>query len=316
MMTKESKAISDLESAIRHFSKPERRDILAVQSAILKATHDFMWKKGILQMMPVILSAITDPLNHPVYDSSISYGGQKLQITKSMILHKQIAMSSPDVLGVYIVSPNVRLEMETLRETGRHLFEFSQVDIELKGASAKDFMKFSDEMYAHIFGFVKKECEAELSHLGRELKIPSTPFKVYDSTEAKEKYGPDFEKILSEKESAPFWVTDHYREFYDKQDPLTKKHINYDIFYPEGFGEGMSGAERETDYDVIIEKMSERRMDPTPYASFLEIARKGLLRPSAGAGFGVERLVRYITGRKHIRDATFFPRVPGEPIII
>jgi len=315
-MTKSVERTLEIEDVVSHVSKPERRDVLAIQSAVLKATHDFMWRRGILQLMPVMLSAITDPLNHPVYDSSIEYGGQRLQMTKSMILHKQIAMIPDGVRGIYIVSPNVRLEMESLRETGRHLFEFSQVDIELKGASATDFMKFAEELYVQVFSFVKKECVEELEHLGREIKVPSAPFKVFDSVAARSKYGDDFERILSETESAPFWVTDHYREFYDKRDPITKKHINYDIFYPEGFGEGLSGAEREVDYDIITEKMKERKMDFTPYKPFLDIARRGLLRPSAGAGFGVERLVRYITGKRHIRDATFFPRVPGEPVTV
>jgi asparaginyl-tRNA synthetase len=305
-----------VELAVAHISRPEMRDVLAIQSAVLKATHDFMWRKGLLQMMPVMLSGITDPLNHPVYDSSIEYGGRKLTLTKSMILHKQIAMVPPEIKGVYIVSPNIRLEREHLRETGRHLFEFSQVDMELKGASAKEYMKFAEELFSSIFAFVKKECVVELEHLGREIHVPSTPFKTYSTGELRDKYGEDFEKIASLEAKDPFWITDHYREFYDKEDPITKKHINYDIIYPEGFGEALSGAERETDYKRIVEKMYERKMDFTPYVPFLEIARKGLLKPSAGAGFGVERMVRFLTGRKHIRDAVFFPRVPGEPIII
>jgi len=305
-----------LDGVVAHISKPERRDVLAVQSAALKSIHDFMWRRGVLQLMPIMLSSITDPLNHPVSDSSVEYGGQRLQMTKSMILHKQIAMIPPEIKGIYVISPNRRLEMPTLRESGRHLFEFSQVDIELKGATSKDFMKFMEELYVHVFSFVKKECVLELERLGRKIDVPRVPFKIYDSVSLRKTLGEDFERISSETELAPFWITDHYREFYDKQDPVTKKHINYDVFYPEGFGEGLSGAERETDYDRIMEKMHERKMDQTKFAPFLEVARKGLLRPSAGGGFGVERLVRYLTGRKHIRDATFFPRVPGEPVVI
>ena len=86
--------------------------------------------------------------------------------------------------------------------------------------------------------------------------------------------------------------------------------------YPEGFGEGLSGAERETDYETIIKKMAERKTDQTSYATYLEIAKKGILRPTAGGGFGVERLVRYLTGKKEIRDVCLFPRVPGEKVVI
>jgi len=118
------------------------------------------------------------------------------------------------------------------------------------------------------------------------------------------------------KEKQPFWVMDHYREFYDKEDPSTGKHINYDLVYPEGFGEGLSGAERETDYEVILRKMAERKNDPASFATYLEIAKKGILKPTAGGGFGVERMVRFLTGKKQVREVCLFPRVPGEKIVV
>lgn len=38
--------------------------------------------------------------------------------------------------------------------------------------------------------------------------------------------------------------------------------------------------------------------------------------PTAGAGFGVERLTRFLAGVKHVGDVQFFRRVPGEPVSI
>ena len=109
---------------------------------------------------------------------------------------------------------------------------------------------------------------------------------------------------------------DHYREFYDREDPETGCHVNYDLVYPEGFGEGLSGAERETDYGTILRKMKERKTDPESYDAYLEIAKRGILRPTAGGGFGVERLVRYLSGKREIREVCPFPRVPGERIVV
>ena len=82
-----------MERVIQHILSKEMKDVLTVQTTALKAIHDYMWKHDILQLMPVMLSSVTDPLCHSVYDSSISYGGQKLELTKSMILHKQLSMS-------------------------------------------------------------------------------------------------------------------------------------------------------------------------------------------------------------------------------
>jgi len=57
-------------------------------------------------------------------------------------------------------------------------------------------------------------------------------------------------------------------------------------------------------------------MDLAPYESYLAVAEKGLLKPTAGGGFGVERLIRFLTGKKHIREVTLFPRIPGEKIVL
>lgn len=305
-----------MQKTIDHLMKPELKEIIKVQSAALKAVDSFMYSREVLHLMPVMLSPVTDPLCHGVFDASIDYCGQKLQLTKSMILHKQLAMMSDSIKGIYIVSPNVRLEFEECAKSGKHLIEFSQVDIELAGASSREFMHFTEELYSYVFSFVKEECKGELKSLGRELLIPTKPFKVFDSTELKEKFGEDFERIVSEKEKQPFWITDHYREFYDKQDPETKKHVNYDLVYPDGFGEALSGGEREFEFDVIKRKMIERKMDLIPFTSYLSVAEKGLLKQTAGGGFGVERLIRFLTGKKHIKEVCLFPRVPGEKIVL
>ena len=305
-----------MKKTIDHITRPELKDILKVQSALLKSLHDFMWKEEVMELMPVMLSPFTDPLAHGVYEGALEYEGQKLQLTKSMILHKQLCMMRDDLKGIYIVSPNIRLEYGPTGESGRHLIEFSQVDIELRGADYKAFMNLTERMYSHMLGFTMKECTDSLQKLGRSIEVPSTPFRVYDKPELEDKYGKEWERIMSEKEAHPFWVMDHYREFYDKQDPESGKHVNYDLIYPEGFGEGLSGAERETEYGVIVKKMAERKTDPKSYDTYLEIAKTGLLKPTAGGGFGVERLVRYVTGKRHIRDVCVFPRVPGERIMV
>ncbi len=303
-----------MQKTIQHLVRPELIQVLRIQSAALKAVDSFLYSKGIFHLMPVMVSPFTDPLNHSVYDSSIDYLGQKLQLTKSMILHKQLALMG-NLKGVYIVSPNIRLEKEGLALSRRHLLEFSQIDIELSEVSSKDFMLFAEELFCYVFSFVEKECKKELSELGRKLPELKRPFKSFDSAEMKQELGENFEEILSEKEFQPFWITDYFREFYDRQDKLTGKHLNYDLIYPEGFGEALSGGEREFELSIIKKKMLERKTDLTAFEPYLFAAEKGLLKPSAGGGFGVERLVRFLTGLQHIKDVTLFPRIPGQKIV-
>jgi asparaginyl-tRNA synthetase len=87
---------------------------------------------------------------------------------------------------------------------------------------------------------------------------------------------------------------------------------------PEGYGEVLSGGEREHKYERIIKRVKELEKEGRDYSMFkdyLEVAKMGLLKPSAGGGIGVERMLRFLCGKKHIREIQLFPRIPGEEVI-
>jgi asparaginyl-tRNA synthetase len=291
-----------------------------ITSEVLRYCTDFFHRKGFVQLMPVILSPITDPLGPDpgstvIKTGEIEYLGQRLSLTQSMILHKQIAVKQ-GIKKLFIISPNVRLESPARKESGKHLFEFSQLDFEIEGGKREDVFGLMEELMKGTVEHVKKECADELHILGRTLPAFSSPFSCYTTHELEEKYGADWETAASLAHSAPFWALCHRREFYDKEDPAEPGHYrNYDLIYPEGFGEALSGAEREYEYERIIARIGKDRLDAGRYAAYLELARDGML-PSAGGGFGIERLVRYITGAKHVGDVQLFRRVPGEQVIV
>lgn len=299
----------------RHMTDPLTAATLAVQSTALHAAQQFLHDEGLLQMLPVMLSPVTDPLNHPVHEAAVAPYGQSLQVTKSMILHKQAAMLI-DSPGVYVVSPNVRLEMDACATSGRHLFEFSQIDMEIAGATKEDFIDMCERLIQHLIAEVIAHCGPQLALLGRRLTVPTRPFARHESKEL-EKRGAAWEHDTSMEASQPFWVLDLAREFYDREDPVRAGYYhNYDLVWPEGFGEALSGAERDFDHDVLLRKIHARGQDPADFGPYMELAKRGLLKPSAGGGLGVERLVRYLTGAKHVADATLFPRVPGQAVFI
>lgn len=305
-----------MQEALSHIKADKRRSILRIQSAALKAIHDYMYDKEVVQAMPIILSPVTDPLNHPHFDARVEYYGQKLHLTKSMILHKQLSLLNNGIDKIYFMSPNVRLEKEHLKETGRHLFEFTQVDIEFRDKDKKDFMQFVDGMISHVHRFVKEQCEEDFAVLDRKLTMPSLPLKVYESEDLQAKFGEHYERIASEQAKDPFWITNFRREFYDREDKIRRGYYhNYDVFWPEGFGEALSGGEREWEHDEILRKMKERKTDVAAFATYLRVSKEGLIPRTVGGGLGIERMVRYLSGQKHIRDVTLFPRVPGEKVV-
>ncbi len=304
-----------MQDTVSRLKDAKMTHILRIQSAALKAIHDYMYEQKVVQAMPVILSPETDPLNHAHFDASVEYYGQRLHLTKSMILHKQLSLLNGGFDKLYIMSPNVRLEEGVLGGTGRHLFEFSQVDIELKERSAQDFMRLVDGMIARVFSFVKSECAEDLRALGRDIRMPDLPLKVYESEQLRLDHGDAFERIASETAKDPFWVMNFKREFYDREDGERKGYFhNYDVFWPEGYGEALSGGEREHDYEAIVRSMRERGTKMENFETYLGMARQGLIPRTVGGGLGIERMVRFLTGQPHVRDVALFPRVPGERI--
>ncbi len=305
-----------MDGALSHIRADKLRHVLRIQSAALKAIHDYMYEHGVVQAMPIILSPETDPLNHPHFDATVEYYGQKLHLMKSMILHKQLSLLNDGIDKVYFMSPNVRLEDGKLKDTGRHLFEFTQVDIEFKDKTKEDFIEFTDGMIAHIFGFVKDQCSDDLRALNRKLVIPKLPLKVYESEELRRKYGEHFDIRASEEAADPFWILNYAREFYDREDKdrLGYYH-NYDVIWPEGYGEALSGGEREREHAEIVRKMVERKTDTKAFDKYLSVSSRGLIPQTVGGGLGIERMVRFLAGQKHIRDVTLFPRVPGDEIV-
>ncbi|MFH1064984.1 MAG: asparagine synthetase A [Nanoarchaeota archaeon] len=298
-----------------HMLSTDMARILKVQTSAIHALTDFLYKEGVTQLMPVMLSPETDPLCHSTYGAEIGYLGQQLHLTKSMILHKQIALMLEPVSKIFIMSPNIRLEKTECMETGRHLIEFTQLDIEFRDCTKQDFMLFTEKMVSYAIGRVKQECGKELEALGREIEVPSIPFKVYDSADFQ---GSDreTEAKLSADAKEPFWILNHKREFYDREDKARKGYYhNYDLVWPEAYGEALSGGEREYEYSEIERKMKERGMEPETFAAYLDFARKRMLRPSAGGGIGIERFVRYLCGKKDIAEISPFPRKAGARVI-
>lgn len=286
------------------------------QSAIAKITSCVLWelqayamRAGFVQILPVMISPFTDPLNHAVYPAQIDYEGRALKLTASMIFHKQLALNLAEVSKIFIVSPNIRLEKASLKSSLNHLLEFSQFDLEIRDARMADVMAFVDGMVRHVIEAVKEQCAIELSILGRKLPKFDAPFPTYSSDELRAKHGDDFEAVISRDSATPCFVTNFKREFYDRETPGRRgNYSNFDLIYSESYGEGLSGAEREFEYDQILYRMNELNMDIGQFAQYLEAAKRGQIPPTAGAGLGIQRFIKFICGRGAIRDVCLFDR--------
>lgn len=292
-----------------------RKAIFKVATGVLKNMVDRLVDEGFCWILPVVLAKSTDPL-WPDPGASIEKRieveiyGEKVKAMQSMIIHKRVLVSlGPEKF--FILSPNIRVESRERAKTGRHLYEFTQLEVEVANGRMEDIFKLFESLITSSIAYVKDGFKEELAALEREIDVPETPFKVYKRKELERIYGDRWEDSVSKEIEDPIWVTDIPREFYDYEDEGTGEWRNFDLILPEGYGEAISGAEREYEYGKLVGKLEKAGLNKEEYGLLLKLAREGKLKPSAGAGLGIERFVAYVCGVNHVAEAQPFPRIPG-----
>ena len=285
-----------------------------VNTIIRGSMKSYLDRRGFLEINPVVISPISDPLNHPVDDPTISYYGRRYRLTKSMIFHKQLALVHFD--KIYSFSPNIRIEPLDRKSTGRHLAEFTQLDLEVKGANRRTVMALAEGMIND--SIVKVTRYIDKDKLNPDLRKYPRPFRRVRYLDALEEYGEDFEAKMSTEAKDPFWIIDiplQQREFYDREkDDETGILMDMDLIYPHGYGEAISGGEREYEFERILSRIIKKGQRQEDYALLLEASRKGI-PPSAGFGIGIERFVRFLTGSKNISEVVLFPKEIGKYVL-
>ncbi|MCP4198549.1 MAG: hypothetical protein GY762_15495 [Proteobacteria bacterium] len=217
---------------------------MAIRTTYITAMHQFLADEGLLNLERVQMSPVTDPLAHDVeHTPNILYKGQRYVMTHSMIYSKFLACYNPKVKGVFVDSPNIRLEIEApdRSQRGKYLIDFSQMDIEVrrnrnidldtyksKPTEVKKILEEDMEVAISLFErlivnamtkIVEKN-EDDLKTLGVAIEVPTKPFPRFLCDASQKKYGKDFEsQVGAEIKDQFFWVTGLMRE-------------NYDLIYP------------------------------------------------------------------------------------
>jgi aspartyl/asparaginyl-tRNA synthetase len=231
---------------------------LSIRTTFVNAMHQFLADEGLLNIERLQLSPVTDPLAHDVeYVPAIQYKGQYYLLTHSMIYAKFLACHHPRIKGIFVDSPNIRLEIESPDrvQRGKYLIDFSQMDLEMrrnrgidletylhspekvKKILAEDLEKGLDlfeRMIVHATGRIAEKNEEDLKTLGVAVEVPNRPFPRFRADEAKARHGRAYEMKLGEETPAQFfWITGIMRE-------------NYDLIYPYLTPEGKVPMSRVT----------------------------------------------------------------------
>ncbi len=210
--------------------------VLRIKSGVLKSIHDYTFVAGAILLIPVVIFPLTGPIFH---------------------LADKFC----------IVPPKIWLEKTELLASEKYPADISPADIESKRKGGEYFMAFIEDISRFTVRKILEECGAELETLHRELRAPKKPLKTYDSQGALGEYGRDYEQSLGSEASEPFRAVNIKREFCDREDPMCPgRHLNCDLVYSEGFGEALSGGERDWEYDVLVREIRDLGQSPDSFA--------------------------------------------------
>ena len=99
------------------------------------------------------------------------------------------------------------------------------------------------------------------------------------------------------------------KAFYMKPDPgRPEVALGVDVLAPEGYGEIIGGGERLSDYDLLLARIKEHNLPQEAFEWYLDLRRFGSV-PHGGFGMGIERVVSWICGLEHLREAIPYPRM-------
>ena len=297
--------------------------IFRLKAELLRAFREFLEREEVVEMTPPILTGNAAEGGAEAFQ--FDYFGRPGYLSQTAQLYLE-ALLFPNE-RVYALTPSFRAEKS---RTPRHLTEFLNLEIELAWCDLSGLLDFVERMMVESLHALAERRPKELSSLGRkpdELLAMRAPFERVRYAEAIERleklgfpvrFGSDLgsaeERALTLESAAPLFVTHYPRElkaFYmlrSTDDPRTVDAA--DLLGGEGYGEIVGASCRETNIDHLTERLREIGANPEENEWYLDLRRHGNV-PHAGFGLGVERVLRWVLRREHIRDTTPFPRTPS-----
>ncbi|MFR2766437.1 MAG: aspartate--tRNA(Asn) ligase [Clostridium sp.] len=292
-----------------------------IQEGIVRGFREFLSSQGFTEVhTPKIVSRGAEG-GANVF--KLNYFNKKAELGQSPQFYKQMMVGVFD--RVFEVAPVFRAEKHN---TTRHLNEYIGLDFEMGYIdSFEDVMAMETDFLKYTMELLKSEYKKELDMLGIDLpsisQIPHVRF-----AEAKqlvsEKYNrkirnpfdlePEEEVLIGryfkEEYDSDFVFVTHYpskkRPFYAMDDPEdTSVTLSFDLLY-KGL-EITTGGQRIHDYQMILEKMEKRGMDPEDIKDYLMIFKYGM-PPHGGLGIGLERLTMRLLDEQNVRETSLFPR--------
>ncbi len=301
---------------------PRQQAILRVRDEVTRACRDFFHSQGFVLVDTPILTPTACEGTTTLFATQYLDRGTAYLSQSGQLYLEAAAMA----LGkVYCFGPTFRAEKS---KTRRHLMEFWMVEAEAAFHSLDDILDLAENLVRFVVLRVLSQRQRELEVLERDprpLEGISQPFPrlTYAEVLARlaqagtdlpfgEDLGGDEETLVSRMFDRPVLITRYplsCKAFYMEADPEDPQlALCVDMLAPEGYGEIIGGSQRVADLETLRRRLDAHRLPHEPFAWYLDLRRYGSV-PHAGFGMGLERVVAWLCGLKHVREAIPFPRL-------
>lgn len=294
--------------------------ITEIRAKVLELARRWFKENGFTEVhVPIIVGAAVEG-GSTLFE--IDYFGNPAYLTQSWQLYGEAYINS--VGKCYTLAPSFRAEKSRTR---RHLTEYWHLEAEMPFCDIDSLIEHEEGLTEYICQGLAEEMPIELKELGRDpedlkkVKSPLPRVKYDEAIEILKKdgvkiengddIGADEERVLTKHYDVPFFLT-HFptsiKPFYHKQDPNEPRlTLSVDMLAPEGYGEVIGSGQRIDDYDELLRRIKEDKLDPKAYQWYLDLRKWGSV-PHAGFGMGIERLVMWVCKLEHVRESIAFPR--------
>lgn len=296
--------------------------ILRVRAEVIAAVRQFFDDRGfVLADTPIFTPAACEGTTtlFPVqyFDDATAY------LTQSGQLYNE---ANAMALGrVYCFGPTFRAEKS---KTRRHLTEFWMVEPEVAWATLDDVMELAEDLVVSVVQRVLARRRLELTKLSRDLaplervQKPFPRISYDDAVRMLRDAGHDFqwggdfgapdETLISSAFDRPVCVHRYpaqVKAFYMEPDPQRPDvALCVDVLAPEGYGEIIGGSQRIASHALLLQRIREHDLPPEAFEWYLDLRRFGTV-PHGGFGMGIERVVSWICGLDHLREAIPYARM-------
>ena len=291
--------------------------IFKLRSKVLASIRETLIKKKFIEInTPKIIGSASEG-GADLF--GLDYFGKQAYLAQSPQLYKE--QMTIGLERVFEISSFYRAEKS---HTGRHLSEFTSVDIEAAMMDYTDVMNVLESIIIDVFKNTSENCKIEQQEIGYEIKVPNSPFEKVTYTQAldelssldiKLEFGEDLQdshlRSLGEKHPGFFFLTDwpmKLKPFYiHEKDDDTALSRSFDLQY--GYLELSSGGRRLHNPEQLKSRLKEQGLDPASFEEHLKTFGWGM-PPHSGWGLGLDRLMTVLIGIDNVREVVLYPRDP------